>query len=383
MTFSIPATYLPAAVAAAILVLLGFAGLLTFLEKRRNRRLHGFAEAGLLPRLIDGYRPKLRWPLNAFVLAGAVMVLVALAGPRWGSHAFTGLRGSREILVLLDTSESMNAVNPPPGRLERAREKVSALLEAYPGDRFGLIAFSGAAALQCPLTKDHAYFKTVLQAVTTDTLSAEGTDIESAFLEAANLFEDGDGGGRGSSRIDRAILLISDGEAVSGDAVAAAGRMAAHGRVVVLGIGDPEGAEVTLPPWMQRSKYAPRNAAPHWSVLDEAQLAAIAPCRERCLRAEYLGGRRPSRHRPGTGLSRGLPRGQRPGIAESEPLSLAAGLRRTLFRCGRGVAGAAALPGPRMPGRSGGGEQSCNCVVGTPEQCGLARIVGLGSERGA
>jgi len=276
MMLTIPPNYLPACVALAVLFVLVFAWRLDRLEKRREARLHGFAEAGLLARLIDGYRPALRRPLNAMVLLGVFGLLVALAGPRWGSKRVADGRSGREILVLLDTSESMNAVNPPPDRLTRAREKVSALLEAFPADRFGLIAFSGAAALECPLTRDHGYFKTVLQSVTTDTLTAEGTDIEAAFQEVENLFSEERGAGRSVWAESRIILLISDGEVVSGDAVKAAERLSDIGRVVVMGIGDPEGAEVTLPQWMSRSKYAPKNSAPHWSVLDEAQLAAIA-----------------------------------------------------------------------------------------------------------
>lgn len=249
---------------------------LSALERHRDRRLHGFAEAGLLSRLILGYAPALRRPLNVLVIVGTVSLLVAVSGPRWGEKEGAEQRGNREILVLLDTSESMNAINPPPSRLDRARQKITTLLLRYPADRFGLVAFSGGAALQCPLTQDHAYFKTVLQSVTTDTLTAEGTDIESAFVEAEKLFEGEQGHGAGGMAADRIILLISDGEAVHGDAIAAAGRLGRYGRVVVMGIGDPEGAEVTLPQWMLRSRYTPQNTAPHWSVLDEKHLSEIA-----------------------------------------------------------------------------------------------------------
>ena len=276
MTFSIPANYLLAGAAGAIALLLALAWTLEGLERRRRDRLHGFAEASLLARLVEGYRPELRLPLNPLVLLGCAALLLALAGPHWGAKEITDTRGSREILILLDTSESMNAANPPPDRLYRAREKVLALLDAFPADRFGLIAFSGAAALECPLTRDHAYFKAVLKSVTTDSLTAEGTDIEAALEEAGKLFAGEGSSGRSPRRDERVILLISDGEAVSGDAVSAAGRLADFGRVLVMGIGDPEGAEVTLPQWMARTKYAPRDTAPHHSVLDEAQLAAIA-----------------------------------------------------------------------------------------------------------
>lgn len=276
MAFSIPSPFWPVALAAGLIIIASTGGLLWRLERLRSHRLGRFADAGLLQRLVLGYRPQWRLPVNALVLAGVALLLLSIAGPRWGLVEVEGLRGNREILVLLDTSESMNAVNPPPSRIERARDKVIALLDQYSADRFGLIAFSGAAALECPLTEDLAYFKTVLQAVGTDTLTAEGTDIEAAIIEAEKLFEHERGRGHGATALDRIVLLISDGEEVSGDAVEAAGRLAAHGRVVVLGIGDPEGAEVTLPQWMQRSRYTPRNAGPHWSALDEEKLAAIA-----------------------------------------------------------------------------------------------------------
>lgn len=262
--------------AGGMLVLLAAWRLLAALERHRSRRLQGFAEQDLLARLIHGYAPGIRRPLNVLVLLGLACLLAAAAQPHWGQKETGDPRGSREILVLLDTSESMNAVNPPPNRLARARQKISTLLATYPADRFGLVAFSGGAALQCPLTLDHAYFKTVLESVTTDSLSAEGTDIESAFAEAEKLFVSDLGRGRGSTPSGRIVLLVSDGEQVSGDAVAASRRLAPLARVAVMGIGNPDGAEVTLPEWMSRSKYAPPDPRPHWSALDEENLSAVA-----------------------------------------------------------------------------------------------------------
>ncbi|MBX3179118.1 MAG: VWA domain-containing protein [Candidatus Hydrogenedentes bacterium] len=262
--------------AYSAIVLACLAWILARLESRRARRLHAFAEAPLLSRLVRGYHPALRLPLNALILAGAALLLAALAGPRWGAPAAGPSAASREILVLLDTSESMNAADIAPSRLARARDKIQMLLERYPADRFGLIAFSGAAALECPLTRDHAYFRAVLESVGTDTLTVEGTDIESALAEAEKVFEDGLGRGYGTVPGDRIVLLISDGEAVSGDAVPAAERLADYARVAVLGVGDPAGAEVSLPQWMQRTQPAHRHGSTHWSVLDEEGLSRIA-----------------------------------------------------------------------------------------------------------
>lgn len=262
-------------VVASLIALALLAWLLARLESRRGRRLADFADLHMLEHLVAGHTPSLRKPLNLYVIAGTACLLVALAGPRWGESEPGTRRGSREILILLDTSESMNAVNPAPSRLARAQSKIGALLEACPGDRFALIAFSGAAVLQCPFTRDHAYFKTILQSVSTDTLTEEGTNIESALVEAERLFE-GQRGATGATGGDRLIFLVSDGESPEAGAEAAARRLASSGRIAVMGIGDAQGAVVSLPQWMERSRQAPTGAHTHLSRLDEAALTDIA-----------------------------------------------------------------------------------------------------------
>jgi Ca-activated chloride channel family protein len=261
--------------AIGLMVMLWWA--LASLERRRARRLEHFADANLLARLVTGHAPGRRWPLNALVLAGALALLLALAQPRWGEGVPGTRRGSREILVLLDTSESMNAVNPAPTRLGRAQSKIGALLEACSGDRFGLIAFSGAAVVECPFTRDHAYFKTVLQSITTESLTEEGTNIAAALGEAELFFEGEKRAGSGAAREDRMILLVSDGESAQEDALERARRLSDSSRIAVLGIGDPGGAEVKLPSWMERSRFAPAVAGgSHWSALNEDALSSIA-----------------------------------------------------------------------------------------------------------
>lgn len=266
---------IPLVLSIVVGVVAGLAVPLALLEQRRTRRLGRFVAPAMLARISRGYHPALRRPLNGLVLCGAVALTLALAGPQWGVDDDATARGSRAFLILLDTSESMNAVNPAPTRLERARRKITDLVEKHPADRFGLIAFSGGAALQCPLTTDHAYFMTVLHAVDTDTLSEEGTDIEAALQEAAAVFtgeEVSDSDGRGG----RAVVLVSDGEAVTGDAQRAAGELAPFSAIMVMGIGDPEGAEITLPQALRPLRGGDATAHTHLSRLDESALSEIA-----------------------------------------------------------------------------------------------------------
>jgi len=266
--------YLWLPLAALALAALGYG--LHWLERRRQRRVQQFADAALTPRLLVGYDERVRRPLWWLMVLGFAALALTIAQPHWGQAWQQVNKQSRDILVLLDTSESMNATDLTPSRLARAKYKVASLMERLSGDRFGLIAFSGGAALQCPPTNDHGYFRAVLDAVDTDTLSLEGTDIGSAFREAMNAFR-GDGGSDSEwQRENRAILLISDGEQVAGDALAEAEEASRYARIYVMGVGDPRGTEVTLPEMMSQYGRGGTRPATHVSKLDEDTLIEIA-----------------------------------------------------------------------------------------------------------
>ncbi len=259
-----------AAAIMAVLVLL----LLSF-EKQRRVRLLLFAEAHLSPRLLSGFDEKIRRPLFWFTLLGFLFLILTFAQPHWGQAWHKIERQSHDVVVCLDTSESMNAMNPLPSRIERAKQKIVSILQRTAGDRFGLVAFSGDAVSVCPLTVDHGYFKAVLNAIDTDTLSTEGTDIAAALREAVKTFQEEDKRSGDFSRDSRAILLISDGEQVSGDAVKEAENAAKYANVYVIGVGDPNGAEVRYPAWMARSDADAASRKPHISRLDEETLTKI------------------------------------------------------------------------------------------------------------
>ena len=250
--------------------------LLRVLERGRKTRLEQVVEAQLAPRLLPGYDQRVRRPLFWLTVIGFAALFLALAQPRWGQAWVEIEKRTRDIIILFDTSESMNAANPKPSRLIRAKQKVESLLDLCPGDRFGLIAFSGGAALQCPLTLDHAYFRSVLGAVDTDTLSAEGTDIEAALKEAKNVFEEDAERSSDAAKASRAIILISDGEQVTGDAVKAAQSLSEIADIFVLAAGSLDGATVMPPSWNQGARVAEDVKSPHVSKLDETTLRSVA-----------------------------------------------------------------------------------------------------------
>ena len=276
MQFSFPTHQWPFWTGLA-LVIFGCCGLLLhLLGKQRAKRLHRFVESGLVDQLMPGWSPERRKALFWLFLSGVLFVMMAAAGPRWGKKWLPVTRVSRDVLVVLDVSLSMEAENPPPSRLVRARQKIESLLERSPADRFGLVAFSGEAATLCPLTLDHGYFRSVLDAVSTNTLSTEGSDISAALKEALDVFEEDArrfGEDDGSERV---VLILSDGEETAGDALALAEKISAYARIYAIGIGDPEGAVVIFPAWLRQYVRVPDDQLTRLSKLDEQNLSRLA-----------------------------------------------------------------------------------------------------------
>jgi Ca-activated chloride channel family protein len=276
MTFAFPMKFLLLWIVVTTLAIVALVLTLRMLERRHARRVQVFVDAKLAPRLLGGYHARIRRPLLWLTAIGFAAMALTFAQPHWGSAWLDVRKQSRDIMIVLDTSESMNATNPLPTRLERAKQKISALLEMAPGDRFGIVAYSGNAALQCPLTLDHGYVRAVLNAMNTNVVSEEGTNIAAALSEAVRVFEQEDRESGTSGKSARAILLISDGEQVSGDALAAAEKASEYARIYVIGIGNPEGSQIRMPEYMNRLSRSPNRESIHISKLDEEMLMRVA-----------------------------------------------------------------------------------------------------------
>ncbi len=276
MRFIFSITQLPLWLGLGAAILLALTVALRLLEARHGKRLDRFVEAGLAQRLLPAYDVRARRPLFWLTLLGAAFLLIAIAQPHWGSAWTPVTRTSRDILIVLDVSLSMSAEDYPPSRLERARQKVQSLMERCPADRFGLVAFSGESVMLSPLTLDHGYLRAILNAVDTDTLSVEGTDISGALNLALEVFEEDAQQFNDLGKGDRAVVLISDGEQTVGDAVATAERISEYATIFAIGIGDPEGTVITFPSWMRRYVRIPDEKMTHISKLDEETLSRIA-----------------------------------------------------------------------------------------------------------
>ncbi len=212
--------------------------LLLFLARQQKRVMERFAEEKLLDRLAPKMNKGRRFLKALFLLTALGLLILALSGPRWGSHYQEVRQKGVDIMVLVDVSPSMLVADVEPNRLERARREISDFLKVVKGDRVGLVAFAGAAFVQCPLTLDYGAVQMFLGALEPDLIPVPGTDLGAAIDTGISAFDL-------ASETDKVLLLITDGEDNENKGLDAARRAMEKGiKVFVFGIGDPSGAPV-------------------------------------------------------------------------------------------------------------------------------------------
>ena len=237
----------------------------------RTRLLRRFASPAMLARLTTGVSRPRQVFKAALVTLAALAAVLALSEIKYGFTWEEVQRRGVDIVVALDVSDSMLVEDAEAGgklsRLERAKREIADLLRIVGGDRIGLVAFAGTAFLECPLTLDYGAAHLFLSAIDTDLIPVKGTAIGAALRTSLEAFE-------GGSHASRAIILITDGEDHTGEALAAAEEAKLAGvRVFVIGIGRDEGAPIPAPGGGFRRD---RRGEMVLSRLDESTLQRIA-----------------------------------------------------------------------------------------------------------
>ncbi len=174
----------------------------------------------------------------ALCAAGLELAVLALARPQWGEREVRAETSSRNLLVLLDVSRSMLAGDVRPSRLARAKADLADLVPQLRGDRAALVAFRKSAVTLCPFTTDTAFLLEAIEGAEPDSAPRGETDLGSALEGAlATLKPLGDA--------HNAILLVSDGEDLTGRAERAAKECGQRGiPVFCFGVGTARGATI-------------------------------------------------------------------------------------------------------------------------------------------
>jgi Ca-activated chloride channel family protein len=212
-------------------------------ERIRRRRLRLWAATSF------AFRPGgLRFLSLVLLLLGLGLLIVGIAGPKWGIGEIPELAGGRDLVCVLDASRSMLAEDVLPSRFQRAKDALAELsrsIQKRGGHRLGLVVFAGRAQIVCPLTRDYDHFRTALAQIDAAELPAElrasggnapsGTRIGAGLMAAVEAHN-------AENRGFQDILLISDGDDPALDGEWHKGVQAARSAGIpihVVGVGDP------------------------------------------------------------------------------------------------------------------------------------------------
>jgi Ca-activated chloride channel homolog len=186
-----------------LLVLIPMAAWYIFRHKKNTAsiQISGTAAISKSPVTLKHYLRHLPFLLQ---MAAMVLFIIVLARPQstasWENVTTEGI----DIVVTLDISTSMLAMDFSPNRLEAAKKVAMEFISGREYDRMGLVVFAGEAFTQCPLTTDRAVLLNLFGDIKTG-LIEDGTAIGNGLATAVARLKD-------SKAVSRVIILLTDGE---------------------------------------------------------------------------------------------------------------------------------------------------------------------------
>ncbi len=211
----------------------------------RKKAIERFGESNLFKRLSSDSSLAKKNVKFILALAALTFLILSMIDLKTGAHLENVSTSGSDIVIALDVSNSMNAQDISPSRLERSKEAIQQLINKLDGDRIGIVIFAGQPLVQLPITTDYNAAKMFLSGINSDLITAQGTAIGSAIEKsAAQLLEEGDST---FAKRSKSIILISDGENFEDDALLAAKEAAGKGIIIhTIGIGSPEGVPIPV-----------------------------------------------------------------------------------------------------------------------------------------
>ncbi|PVV05775.1 MAG: VWA domain-containing protein [gamma proteobacterium symbiont of Ctena orbiculata] len=203
--------------------------------------IHRYADDHLLPHLTGVRELSVDERWSRFTRWGLLWILLvlALAGPRWDYTDIEAFSPASDLVILMDISRSMNVADVPPSRLARARQEVQDLVVLNQELRIGMIAFATVPHVVAPITEDSQSILNALPAVSSELANLQGSRLIAALERAEQLL-----GSEGSGNA-RTILLISDGDFDEPGLLPRIEKLAQQGVVLhTMGIGTTGGGPV-------------------------------------------------------------------------------------------------------------------------------------------
>jgi Ca-activated chloride channel homolog len=212
------------------------------LALRDNVRAHWkrYIEPELLDHLIVARHR--RWRFRPVHMLSLLIILgaVAVAGPTWRREQPPFTEDKAPLVIALDLSETMNAIDLNPTRIERVKLKLRDLLKQRNGGRTALFVYAGTTHMVLPFTTDDSLFDVYLDSLSTSLMPKQGKDTTKALGAIEEFLKD--------ESVPGTILFVTDG--IEPGALSALGRFTSTqdqpNDVVVLGVGTSAGGPVQI-----------------------------------------------------------------------------------------------------------------------------------------
>ncbi|MDK3156787.1 VWA domain-containing protein [Kamptonema cortianum] len=209
--------------------------------------------------------------LLALRLLALTLLIIALARPQWGRGTTEIEASGIDIVLAVDISGSMEALDltlkgQPANRLEVVKTVIKKFIEERPSDRIALLAFAGRPYLVSPLTLDHDWLILNLDRLRTGMVE-DGTAIGSAIAASVNRLREQ----KAKSKI---VILLTDGVNNAGQVtpiMAAEAARALGIKVYTIGVGTQG-----IAPIPARDPFGNRVIAQMRVDVDEPTLEKIA-----------------------------------------------------------------------------------------------------------
>jgi len=206
---------------------------------KRRKNINKLASKAQVRLLVKNVSPFKHVSKAIFLSIAMFFLFLALLQPQWNKKEEIVLQEGRDLFVAIDISKSMLAKDYKPNRLEFAKKKIKKLVNMLGSDRVGLIVFSGATSVQCPLTADDSAFFMFLDQLDVETIASGTTSIDQPIKRALEIFKSMDG------KKNKLLVLFTDGEDFSSNLAAVRNEAAKEGlKIFTMGVGTPEGAPI-------------------------------------------------------------------------------------------------------------------------------------------
>ena len=173
------------------------------------------------------------------------LLIISLLGPSFGENQEEVDIVGKDIMILVDLSESMNADDIKPTRLEKVKFEMKKIIDSFSSDRIGIIMFSGEAFMQCPMTYDRNALNLFTETLNTGLVPRTGTDFGPAL--ELSLSKLNDENSRSLEINSKVIILISDGEDFGDNTNESLDNIIESNiKLFTIGVGSEKGSKILL-----------------------------------------------------------------------------------------------------------------------------------------